>query len=187
MKFLSQRLLFILLSVAFLIGAFIVYSNFIKPEYETISALRADLTAKSDTLVRYQESFTKLQNMLGGQDVGQLEDSVSRILPGSPDFGYLSAQLVGFAKLNGLSVVLFTNALEPIRTSDSKIIRSIGKIKTQLRIRGTYSGIQSYVRQLEDNLLIMDVTAFTAEVQKKQQETEGLEYTLVVTSYYQVR
>ena len=187
MKFLSQRLLFIILSLVFVLAAFYVYSNFIQPEYTLVSELRGRLAAKADTLERYENAFLKLEQMLGGQNVNQLKESVSRILPNMPDDAYLSAQAVGFAKLQGLTLMSLTNELEPIESSNSRVIRSLGILKTEVKVRGTYSGVRSYVNQLENNLLLIDLMGFAVEPQKEGSvgSSEVLEYTLTLHSYYQ--
>lgn len=187
MRFLSQRLLFIILSLVFVIAAFFVYSNFVKPEYDTVSQLRSELALKTDTLSRYETSFLKLQNMLGGQNIGQLKDSVSRILPNEVNNGYLMAQIVGFAKLNNLSIVSVSNSFEPIVASKSRIIKSVGVLKTKVVVNGTYGGVKTYVQQLENNLLLMDVVGFGAEPKKEKSEAGYLEYSITITSYYQTK
>ncbi len=187
MKFLSQRLLFIILSLVFLLAAFFVYSNFVKPEYTAVTDLRAELAAKTDTLGRYDVSFSKLQSMLGNQNIGQLKESVSRILPNSSDDGYLMAQIVGFAKLNGLQILSISNSMDPIVSSKSKVIQSVGVLKTKIQLRGAYSGVRSYVQQLENNLLLIDVLGFEAAAEDGSGQVPGFEYTLSLASYYQVK
>lgn len=187
MKFLSQRLLFIILSLAFVIAAFFVYSSFIKPEYAAVTQLRSELSFKTDSLAQYESSFLKLQDMLGGQNIQQLKESVSRILPDASNDGYVTAQLVGFAKLNNLSILSISNSAEPIASSKSKIIRSIGSHKTRITVSGTYAGVKSYVQQLENNLLFLDVLAFAVQEKKAASGGEFLEYAITVASYYQVK
>jgi hypothetical protein len=186
MKFLSQHLLFVLLSLAFIIAAFYVYSNFVQPEYEMVSQMRGELIAKTDALERYQQASLKLKNILQGQQAVQLQESVSRILPITSDGSYLSAQLVGFAKLNGLAVQSLNNSIEPTISSTSTVIQSIGKLKSTIVVQGSYAGVRAYVQQLENNLLIMDLLSFSAAPKAQTDADAGeMEYTITVMSYYQ--
>ncbi len=186
MKFLTQRFLFILLSLVFVMAAFFVYSNFVKPEYAAVSELRAQTFSQMDTLTRYQASFRKLQNMLNGQNVTQVRESVSRILPASADIGYLSSQLVGFARLNRITIGSISNSLEPIESSSSKIIKSVGVIKTELKVSGAYADVRTYVQQLENNLLLMDISGLQVEQKEGGKDTQNqLVYTITIRSYYQ--
>lgn len=185
MKFLSQRLLFIVLALVFVFAALYVYSNFVKPEYQVISNLRGQLAGKADSLARYQTSFLKLGDMLEGQDITQLKESVSRILPISADDAYVSAQVVGFARLNNLSVVSLSNSIEPIQATNSSVIKSLGVLETSVSLRGSYGDMRSFLQQLENNLLLMDVRSFSAQAAKQQEDSSLLEYALTIVSYYQ--
>lgn len=186
MKTSSKRILFILLSLAFIIGAVFVYSSLITASYADVSSLRSKLTSESDSLAKYQTTLGQISNLLNSlQNSGSVQSQASLILPQNKDISYMTNQIVGLSKLNGLSVNSFSTQVAPVQPSQYSIIKSIGQLKGDLKLSGSYSGIKSFLKQVENNILIMDVSDFKVDAGNKSGNSSGLSYSVSLTSYYQ--
>lgn len=182
-----------LLAITLFIGALMVFSLFIKPAYAEISALRSELAAKKGSYDQYQTSLSQLKGFVKGsdQDMAQLQNSISRILPKDKDAGYLSAQVLGFAKVNRLQVKSMSMQVEPIKASKLKSIRSIGTLRADAVMSGGYGDFKNFVRQLEQNLLMIDIDSIKISQENKSEAEKAfapsLVYSVSIISYYQTQ
>jgi len=187
MKTSSRRILFVLLAIAFLLGSVAVYSMLIKPTYAQIYDLRAQLVSKSDALARYQTTITKVQELLDTlQNSAQVQRQVSLVLPRGRDVSYFTNQVVELGAINALAVSSFSTQVAPVQPSASSVIRSVGVLKGEARMSGSYAGFKSLMRQLERNILLIDVSDIKIEGSSPgAEQLATLNYAISLTSYYQ--
>ncbi|KKS82683.1 MAG: hypothetical protein UV58_C0007G0034 [Candidatus Wolfebacteria bacterium GW2011_GWC1_43_10] len=182
----SKRIMFILLSLALLLGAAFVYSSLIRDAYDSVAALRSELISKTDSLNRTQETLTRVQSLLNSlQNAPEVQKRAELILPNSKDIGYLASQVIGLAKINGLGLESLSTQIAPIQPSKSNIVRNVGRLKAESRLGGSYSGFKAFLRQLEDNILLLDVSDLRVESYQAKGEAPTLNYAVSITSYYQ--
>ncbi len=185
---LNKRILFIILAFLFLVAAAFTYSSFIKPAYTAIDTLRSELFTKRELLVKYQGSTDQLKTMVqAGQDINQVRDIASRVLPTSIDVSQVAAQLSGFARLNRVTILETASQVQPARTPLYKALQGVGVVDTTVKAQGGYNDIKLMFGQLESNLLVLDPNKIHIE----RNTTEGgdpqkLNVSFVVTSYYQL-
>lgn len=185
MKPTSKRILFILLALIFLVASVVVYSSFIQSAYSQVVALRGELVSKQMTYQQLTETFNKIQSLITEfQNQGDVQRQTSLILPKSMDASYLVGQIVGLAEANGISVASISTQILPIQSAKSKVIRNIGRIKADINLTGSYAGFKAFIRQLENNILILDVTDVRIG-STGQSANAALSYSVSVTSYYQ--
>ena len=183
MKPSTKRIIFIILALVLLLASVFVYSAFIRKSYENISSLRSKLESENLALAKYREAFSKIQTLLEGIDnLPSVQNQVSYILPQERNSGYLVGQLVGLSRINGLSINSLSTKVNPIQPSKSSVIKSLGKLTAQIKVSGSYAGFKSLLRQIETNILILDVS----DIKIEKPDTGGnVSYNLSVTSYYQ--
>lgn len=187
MKTSSRRILFVLLALAFLLGSVAVYSLLIKPAYAQIYDLRTQLASKTDALARYQTTISKVQQLLETlQDSSQVQRQVSLVLPRQRDVGYLTNQVVQLGSINALPISSFSTQVAPVQPSKSSVIRSIGVLTGDARMAGSYSGFKSFIRQLERNILLIDVSDIKIEGSVAG-PSPVLNYAISLESYYQTQ
>ena len=185
MKNSTKRILFVLLSLVFLLSSVAVYSTLIRPAYTEVSLLRGRLKSETVTLERYKTTLQDVQLLLNQlSDSAQVQRQVSLIFPADKDISYFVSQVVELSRINGLSLDSFTTQLAPIQPSNSSIIRGIGRIRGEVRIEGSYAGFKAFLRQLERNMLIVDVSGIRIE---RSGQNDFLGYSLSLTSYYQAQ
>jgi Tfp pilus assembly protein PilO len=187
MKTSSKRILFIFLTLVFLIASVVVYSSYISSAYSSVLSLRGELVSKQDTYNQLNDTFTQTQSLFADfQNKADVQKQASLILPKDRNVSYLVGQIVGLADANGLVVSSIATQVLPIQPSASKVIRNIGRIKADVKISGSYAGFKSFIRQVENNLLILDDTDLSIQNSGQATSTSaGLSYSLSITSYYQ--
>jgi Tfp pilus assembly protein PilO len=185
MKTSSKRILFILLALAFLIASVVVYSSFIKTAYDEVVNLRGTLISKQDTYSQFSSAFTQVQSLIADyQNKGDVQKKMSLILPKDRDVSYLVSQVAGLAEANGILVSALSTQILPVQPAQSKVIRNIGKIKADAKLSGSYAGFKAFLRQLENNILILDATDLKVDIGTVGGKT-SLDYSVSITSYYQ--
>ena len=186
MKTSSKRILFIILTLIFLIGSVVVYSSYISSAYSDVLELRGSLASKQDTYKQLSDTFTQTQTLFADfQNQADAQKQASLILPKDRDVSYVVGQIIGLADANGLTVSSIATQVLPVQPSASKVIRNIGRIKADVKISGSYAGFKSFERQLENNLLILDNTDLRTDNPGQKAGVTGLDYSLSITSYYQ--
>ena len=186
MKPSTKRMLFILLAILFLLGAVFVYSSMIRPAYDEIALLRGELASKQGDLIRYQNTVERVMQLLSQfQDAAEVQRQVSLVLPNEPDVGYLTNQIVELSRINGIDLISLSTSLNPVRPASNKVVRDIGSMTAEMRLSGSYAGFKALVRQLENNVLLMDIGNIRVEGSDNIATLRELEYIMTLTSYYQ--
>ncbi|MBP6855948.1 MAG: type 4a pilus biogenesis protein PilO [Candidatus Pacebacteria bacterium] len=184
----SKRITFILLSLAFLIASVFAYSLLVRGSYATIQGLRSDLASVQDKLEKYQSTNEKIKQLQAQfQNAGDVQQKVSLVIPRQKDVGYFTNQIVELARINGLSLQTINTAIVPIQQSvGATVIKPLGKIKADVTIVGSYASFKAFLNQIENNVLVMDITDLKVEGTTLANATT-LTFTLSLISYYQVQ
>jgi Tfp pilus assembly protein PilO len=186
MKTSTKRIIFMLLAITFLMASVAVFSLFIKPTYARINDLRSDLASQTQTLEKYQKALGSVQELFGQlENASQVKRQVSLVFPVSKDSAYFVSQMVGLASINALTVESFSTKIPPIQPQASSIIKNIGRLAGNLKGVGSYAGIKTFLRQLERNILLIDVDEL--RIEGSEDPTKAfLSYQLSAVSYYQI-
>ena len=184
----NKRILFVLTSLIFLGGAIFVYSSLIQPAYSDAQQMRNELYTKQQMIAKYTQSVQGLQTILSKfQGQGNVQDTISRILPSKQDPSYVTTQLIGFAKLNNLQVQSLALSPQPSIAigNATGTIRGVGVLQADMQTVGGYSNFKKFLSQIESNLLILDVNNLTMTLQKTT-TANVLQETFSIKSYYQL-
>lgn len=176
------------LALLLIIGAAIVYSSFITPAYSGVMVLRNQIASQNEVLQRFNITFGQVQKLLADlQTAPDVQKQVSLILPTSRDVSYLVSQVSGLAEANGLTLSLLSTQVLPVQPAKSKVIKSMGRLQADVKLTGTYSGFKSFLRQLQSNILLLDVTDVKIDSSAVAGRTgpSALTYSISVVSYYQ--
>jgi Tfp pilus assembly protein PilO len=185
MKTTSKRILFIILALVFLVASVVVYSSFIQNAYSQVVALRGELVSKQTTYQQLTQTFNQIQSLINEfQNQGDVQRQASLILPKNKDASYLVGQVVGLAEANGIPVSSISTQILPVQPNKSKVISSIGKVKADVGFTGSYAGFKALIRQIENNILILDATDIKVDPTGLA-GSNLLSYKVSITSYYQ--
>jgi len=190
MKATSKRILFVIISLMLIIASAVVYSSLILPTYQKVLSLRGQIASQSEVLEKFKITFGRVQKLLSElQNAPNIQKQVSLILPSTKDVSYLASQITGLAEANGLSVSLLSTQLMPIQpTSNSKVINPVGRIEANVKLTGSYGAFKSFLRQIQSNILLLDVSNIKIDkvsLTGEKNSPATLDYTLSIISYYQ--
>ena len=191
MKTSSRRILFVILSLLLIIAAAMVYSSFISHAYDDVVNLRGQIASQNEVSQKFQITFGQVQKLLADlQTAPDVKKTVSLILPTQRDVGYLVGQVTGLAEANGLTVSLLSTQILPVQPAQTQVVNSIGKMQADVQVAGSYAGFKSFLRQVQSNILLLDVSDIKIEstpgtVTAGKTNPTTLNYTLSIVSYYQ--
>lgn len=173
----TKRILSMLLSALFFVGALVIYANLISPEYQEIQQLRASREAKTQFLREQQEVISRVQAALASfQGAGRLQDTVSLALPLEANVSSLFQQIFSISQLSGVgirSLGLRELAVDP---------NGLGTLQISLSLFGPYEGLKTFVRSMETNIRVMDLTQMVVQSDGVQ---NLLRYDLTINTYHQ--
>jgi len=185
MKSSTYRLLSILGSLAFLIGAVLVYTNLVQPAYSDVQNLRGKKTALQDTIVQDEQAVATVNNLVGQyQSLSQLRDSLSNILPTEERVPEAVYQLQGIASVRQMEIQSLSLQYLPMQaTQPGSLTKPMGTLSVNLRVAGTYQNFKLFLSDLETNIRLMDVSSI--RIEGGNIPGGKLTYTVVVNAYYQ--
>lgn len=186
MKPTAKRAFSLLFSAILLIAALVVYALLIKPEYNEIVKLRAQLKGQKDLFLEKQQAIAKVESLIKQyQGAGRLQDTISMSLPGREDLASVFNQLQALAVFNGLAIEVFNVQPLPVKPAKKgSLVKGLGSLRLSLRLAGPYQSFRGFLQGLETNIRVMDVVNLKLEPAGTPQQNI-LVYNLVVDTYYQ--
>ncbi|MEK7658180.1 MAG: type 4a pilus biogenesis protein PilO [Patescibacteria group bacterium] len=178
----SKRIIIIILTALFLIGSVVVYKFLTKPAYEEILNLRGKISSLEETFDSYESFKKQADNLLSQyQDLTNIENQFSLILPSKPDISYAIGQINGLARLSGMELQSINIRPLAIKPSSQKMAKGLGILRLELRLAGGYDGFKSFLKDVENNIMISEPINFRIEKQARPE----LLYTMTIDTYYQ--
>lgn len=183
MKPAAKRLWAVLISLVFLIGGMVVFSSLVLPAYSEVQTLRGESKALK-TVVKEQGEFVASAGRLLDQfaSAADVRRNLSLVLPAKEDVPGAINQLQGIARATGVSVEAVNVELLPLQPQKSAAVSPTGSLKINLRLRGNYEALRSYVQAVETNVRIFDVDSF---IITEGGTTGPLKANLIIRAYYQ--
>lgn len=179
----SKRTLSILLALALFAAAVFVYASLIKPAYSGVVSLRTKVGNLNQTLINYTSLSNDFQSLFAEyQNLSDLENQLSMVLPQKLKLDYAINQMVGLAKNSGLEIKSLSLKESASKLSSVKIAKGIGILKIDLRLTGDYEPFKSLVKKIESNIMISDITSLNIAAGVGDELT----YNLSIDAYYQV-
>lgn len=165
MKPSTKRILTILTSFFFIIGALIVFLQFIKPVYGKIQELRGEIRAKTILFSEQRSAVEQIDKLLRElEDIGRLQETLSFALPLKEEIPQVINQYQAIARASG--VVIEALGLKPLGIVFLKpepLIKGIGALRFNLKISGSYQSLKNFFQALETNIRISDLVSLKME------------------------
>ena len=184
MRSATKRLISVLVSLGFLIGAIIVFSSLVLPAYRDVQQLRGEKKSL-ETVVEEEEQLITTANRLltEYQSAANLQNSLSLVLPREEALPGMINQIQGIAKSTGVTIEGMNVENLPLEHSrTSSIVEPVGSFKVTIRVKGDYTALRSYIQSLETNVRIIDVDSFALS---SGGAAGPLTVDLVLRTYYQ--
>ena len=189
MKASIKRTFSLLVSLALLLGAMLIYSFLIKPEYDFVNELRGTVSAKSDLLTEQQSVISQVQDLLSQfQSSARIQESVSLALPLKEEESGIFAQLQALAQANGLTIEVFGVQGLPTKPTfvgrgKTSVVKDLGVLQANLKVSGGYENFKNFLQGVETNIRVMDLASL--KIEKDGRVPGRFNYNLVVNAYYQ--
>ncbi len=172
MKKSLQRTISLVGTLGLLIGAMVIYSFLIRPEYAQVNELRGILIAKTNLLSEQQSIISQVEGLLSQyQNSARIQEAVSLSLPLKENMSSILGQLQALAQANNLPIEVFGVQNLPITKT------GLGVLQISLKVSGPYENFKSFLQGVETNIRVMDLVSL---------KVEKLNYNVVLNTYYQV-
>ncbi len=181
-----------------LIGIFLATILFLNwPAFEKISETRVQIKNINKTIQEKEELAAKVEQLRGVYDARQ-EDikKLYYVLPEKQQIPELIVQFETLASGNGL--ILEELAIEekarkktakqeePTEKSiREKILDRVNVLQVSLVLSGDYLSLENFLKSLESNVRLMDITEIELAPQKGEKESPILNFKINLETYYQ--
>lgn len=188
-----------LISLAFLIAAFILYFDFVSPAYSDMQALKGKESGEQDLLSQESKTIQQVQKLITSyQNESQAQNAVALSLPSRQDVSGALTQIYGIAAVNNISLQSVNisvssvlpnagNSIITTNASSSPFIKPLGSISFMVAASGSYGDFKNFLSEIETNARIFDVKNLS--VQPVPQSGSGVRdafnYNLTIMAYYQ--
>ncbi len=183
MKATTKRTITFFLAILLLIVSVFIYTSLIKPAYREVAVLRSKAMTLRQTLTVFKSLNDQLQQLFSEyQNLSNLGEQVSTVLPSGVNVSYAVGQVAGIASLDKLEIRSLDVKQLAIKPSSEVLVKGLGTLRFDLKLAGDYEKIKSYLKNIENNLMISRVVNFKIE---KQGVNQDLLFGLTVDTYYQ--
>lgn len=186
MKSGAKRAFSLLVSGAFIVGAFAVYGMLIKPLYDEATVLRGTMIAKQAVFEKKQQAVQKIESLIKQyQGSGDLQDGIALSLPQGEEMSSVFNQLQAIAGANGMAIQVFNVQALPLKPArEGSLTRPLGTLRLSLRLAGGYGAFKDFIRGVETNIRVMDIVTMKIEPAGGGRQ-DIFAYTVVADTYYQ--
>lgn len=189
----SKRLFSMVVTILCLVVAFVIFFQFVRPAYLEAQDVRAEVIARENLLESQAAAIAEVRQLIEKYRADTaVQETVSQVIPGKPEVGSALYQLVALAaqydiqfqstSANTPQLSIANN--EPTATSSVGMVRPLGVATFQVRFSATYADLQEFLKKLENNVRIMDVTGISLSQVTGGNGQIGVD--LTVATYYQV-
>ena len=187
MKQTTKRFTSMILGLALVCGAFLVYFELIQPEYDELQTVRAEYIARKEVAERQQTAVDTVKRLISAySSQGGLQGSISNSLPVGADSAGMLAQLNVLVNQSGLEAKSYTvNVGGAAGESKTPLVRPTAPLNVQIQIKGTYNSLKAFMRLLETNVRLFDVKSISIRPAQKA-EVDLYDAEISVDTYYQV-
>jgi len=184
-----------IVSLLLLVGAFVVFVNYVQPAYTDVSDTNARILSEEAFLNEQTNIIKKVEEATGSYEQGiDARKQIALALPAAPEIASAIHQLGGIAQINNLiphsfAVTLPTAASQGARAADDlqkkfSTDRPVSSVTIRMELAGSYEDFKRFLGNVETNIRIFDVKAISFQPVGKP--TQNLySYTLTVAAYYQ--
>lgn len=198
----TKRLSSTLFALLLLAIAAIAFFELVQPEYATLSALKGQAVSEQQLLASEQNIVVQAKGILGSyQGASSSTQALNLAMPIGADNAGAIAQIYGLATnsslvMQSLGISLQAASQSPQSTavaSAAALVKPKGSVTFQIVAMGTYEALQTFLKGLESNVRVFDVTGLSIRPMNvvtssgvSQASTQDLyNYTITAVAYYQ--
>jgi len=193
----TKRFASMIIVLVFIVGAFVVFFEFIRPAYDDAQQVRSEVISREQFVTDQQEAIQQVQQLIASyQSQATVQDSVTKALPNAPDFAGALYQLNGIASGSGVGLQSLTVSAPTLSTSKptpgvssdpTALVRPIGALTFQVKYAGRYEDVKTFLQNIENNVRLFDVQSINVQPAGTKGVTDFFTVDMSVVTYYQVQ
>jgi hypothetical protein len=198
----TKRLSGIIIAALILVGALVVYFEFIVPAYTNLEVVKGQEESEATLYSNEQQIASQVKGLLATYKNDTVSNqSVAMALPVGPDVSGALAQIYGIAANTGVAVqgtgvsIQAVQAVTPQAIASAaaagSIVKPTGIVSFQVVGSGSYEAFKNFLKGLETNIRIFDVTAISLQpapvsgTKTQAANQDMFNYTITVVTHYQ--
>lgn len=196
MKQTTKRFVSVVAGLMFLVGALLIYLNFIRPAREEILALKTQILSKESFIKTQQSTVTQVEKLIKdyqAEEGQQLQDVVSQMLPLEADIAGALVQVSGILENNGLASTSLSFSISvpriqvgrgDTRVGAASLVRPLSAIRVSAKFSGTYAKLKEFLTMIETNIRVFNVETVSVAPPRDRRESIYT-YTATLVTYFQ--
>lgn len=163
MKASTKRALSILFSVFFLILTVIVYTNFVLPQIDEVSKLRAEVASKNRNYETQKNAIAQVSEIVSQfKNAADLQKTLSFSMPIKLSVVDVLNQWYAISKNSNADIRAMDIKLSSsVTKTGNPVLKGRGSIAVSLSAVSTYDGIKQFLNSLETNARVVNIQSFT--------------------------
>lgn len=163
------------------------------PQIQGVLDLRKSVKNEKEIFLEKQDILAKVEKL--GEDYKANEENfkkVNYILPSGQDIPNLIVQLEALAFEGGMILESFDLSITEekavsraaeVRTQEEVQVRDYQTLSIDLKLTGSYTGFEKFLKALEENIRLMDIESITLSPQSEVSSV--FNFNIIVKTYYQ--
>ncbi len=182
-----KRALHLLLAVALIAAAAVLYVTLVAPEYRAAAALRGALAGKAQTLATQRVIIGEVEKLIAEhRSLSSLEETASLVLPRDERLASAVSHLAAISRASGVRLASLNARPRPLRPAagEGGVRKEVRQMELNFKIEGSYEGLRAFAALAENNLRLMDLESLV--IDRLGRAAENLfSATGVITIYFQ--
>lgn len=177
MKQSSKRLVSGLIALGFIVAALLVFFNLIQPTYGDLQQQKGTEISTQNFLTNEQQTVDQAKKLIRQyKDQGQAQSNLALAMPAGPSVAAALAQVYGIAQNNNVAVQSISVGVPTLvpqtrasggnastSVQGAQLVKPMGTFSFQVAAAGGYENFKSFLSQLETNIRIFDLAAFSLQ------------------------
>lgn len=185
MRISTKRILSIIFSGVFFIGAIYMFTGPVQDEMKTINDKRAKLATQQSLYASQFQAIGQVQKLISSfQDSKNIQAQTSFAIPNGEQAvsALRQVEAIGRASNVSFSSVKFKSSAP--RVTAQQFLKKLGVLEVTINAGGDYANLKDFLRKLETTVRIANIKSFAFHPGLLRNTKDSVE--VVVEMYYQI-
>ena len=193
MKQSTKRIVSLTASLAFVLGAIIIYALLVSTAYQNVQTLKGTIRGQESFYATNKKPIETARKLIADYDNPQVKERINLALPRDPQIGDALVQLTGIAenaKISAQSIsiskAIVSQSEKKFNTGSSTLsIKPYGTVTFKVRFTGNYADYKNFLRSLENNVRIFNIQTLSVAPVDSKLFQDPYNFETAVVTYYQ--
>ncbi|MDO8574630.1 MAG: type 4a pilus biogenesis protein PilO [bacterium] len=185
----TKRLFSMLLALALIVAAFVIFFNYTRATYDNIKVIRGEKASREKFIEDQQQAISNVRKLLESyRGEVDFQNAISASFSDSPNLSAAIAQISGLASQSSITLVSVTvgksGAAPKTVSGPTSLIRPLNVIGFSIKLIGSYEKLKDFLSKLESNVRIFEVNSIG--IQPLGESNQNIySFDIQVETYYQ--